>query len=310
MAGKILGWLLSSTGYLLYTLIVLVCLLWLLFPADTVKGWLEQHLSRQYPRFNWKIGSLNLTPADGVVLTNVRLIPARGEVSLLTFNRFAVTPDLGRLFADNKVMNYTLQVLKGTVRGQLFLSQGSQQFKCQGNLEGLQLEQLAILEQSLQRTIAGSVSGDFSAQGAWNAVGQMQLGGNLSFIDGTLAFREPVLGLEQLPYTKIETGFNYENGQWTFEKGNLVSTRMNGTFSGGIQAGDTFADSQLQFKGSLSPRSEMFAELKDKEMVQVVRAHLKEKGLPFTVNGTAAEPGILFAGSLSQALKDMQGGAR
>ncbi len=310
MIGKILSWLLSSTGYLLYTIIVMVCLLWFLFPADAARGWLEQQLNRQYSQFNWKIGSLELAPTDGVVLTNVKVAPAGGEVSLLTFDRFAISPDLSHLFGEDRVMNYSLRMLKGTVRGQLILSQESAQFECRGNLEGLQLQQLDILGQHLERTFTGSVNGDFSGQGTWKAVRQLQLGGNLSVIDGTFEFREPVLGLEQLPYSKMESGFSYTNGQWTFEKGNLVSTRMNGTFSGEIKAGDTLADSQLQFKGSVSPRSEMFAELKNKEMVKVVRAHLKEEGLPFTINGTAAEPGILFAGSLSQALKTMQGSTR
>lgn len=312
MSGKVIRWLLSSTGYLLYTLVVLVCLLWLLFPADAVQDWLEQQLDKQYSQFSWKIGSLSLALPDGLVMTNVRIASASvsNKKSLLTLDRFAIAPEVTHLFRKNKAMKYSLHMLEGVVRGQVLLTAGSKQFTCQGILDGLHLEQLGILEQRLQRTFDGTVAGKYSSQGAWDALRQAQLQGNLTITDGTLQFRKPVLGLGELPYTKIETGFSLDNGQWMFEQGTLQSTMMRGTFSGMVQAGETLADSQLQFKGGLTPRSEMFAGFTNQQMVQVVRAHLKDGGLPFTVNGTAGEPGILFGDELSSALKSLQGSTR
>ncbi|MCF6187466.1 MAG: hypothetical protein L3J49_08345 [Desulfobulbaceae bacterium] len=63
MGGKTIRFLLSSTGYLLYTLVVLVGLLWLLFPTESVQAWLEQQLQDHYPGYSW---SCTDRCADGV----------------------------------------------------------------------------------------------------------------------------------------------------------------------------------------------------------------------------------------------------
>lgn len=310
MTTRILRWLLSSTVYLLYTSVVLLFLLWLLFPADIVKGYLEQRLDKQYAQFDWKIGSLGLALPDKIVLTNVRVNPAGTKNSLLILNQLAFAPDLKHIFGENKKIRYNLEMLQGTIRGHILLPSDSTQVECIGTLDGLHLEQLEFLQQDLQRRLNGTAAGTFSGQVKKDKSGQVTLRGNLNLSDGVLQFRQPVLGLGQLPYTKIETDFSYKANQWTFEKGKLQAASMNGIFRGNILSEDSLADSQVQFEGSLTPRSEMFSEMKNSKMMQMVRAHLKDGALPFTVRGTVGSPAILFAGGLSQALKNFQGSTK
>ncbi len=306
MGGKVLRRLLSSTGYLLYTLVVLVGLLWLLFPAEAVQARLEQELQKHYPGYSWKVGSVGLALPGELVLTDVQTASAKGGEIILTLDRLAVAPAVEKLFDKEKAVNFSIHLLQGDIRGRILFGFGTKEFTCRGTLEGLQPAKLNLVRQSLNRTLDGTLAGTFSGMGSWNKISQTGLQGNLKLTGGTLQFREPVLGLTALPYTKIETGFKRGKGQWLFEQGTLQSKIINGTFSGSVQTGDTLAAGRLQFTGALKPRSEMFAGLKNPQLAEVVRTHLKSDGLPFIVNGTVAVPGIRFSGELSQALNSLK----
>jgi len=310
MGGKILRWLISWTGYLLYTLVVLICLLWFLFPADTVKDWLEQQLNTQYPNYDWSIDSLSIVFPGSLMMTKVGVTPAHAKSTPLTIDRLSLSPDVPLLLQKKKALKYSLELLEGSIHGQIVFAADGKQFESMGTFDGLHLQQLEILQQSLQRTVDGILIGKFSSTGTWDGFQDIEFQGDLTLAGGTLQFKAPILGLDELPYAAIETDFRFHQGQWEFEQGKLQSTWMNCTFSGSMQAGISLAASQLQLTGILMPRSEMFAGVENKQMAQVVRTHLKDGGLPFTVNGTAGEPGILFTASLSQALKSLSGSTK
>jgi type II secretion system protein N len=306
MGGKMMRWLLSSIGYLLYTLVVLICLLWLLFPTDTVTSWLEQQLNTRYPHYIWKIESLRPMLPGRMELTGIAITPYREKKPMVIVDRLDLIPDPVRLVQKDKLIRYRLYLLGGTADGRIVSSTGFRQFECQGKVKGLQLEQLKTVQQWLQRKLNGTAAGDFSGQGTWERSGKMDLKGNLTITKGTLQLKKPVLGLEQLPYTKIESNFKYRNGQWVFEQGKLISTKMTATFSGRVETGEDLAAASLQLTGSIIPRPELFAGAGEKQLAQVVHTFLQDGGLPFTVSGTANEPGIHFEGGLSQALKRLQ----
>ncbi len=306
MGGKVLRQLLSLTGYLLYALIVAAVLLWLLFPAESVQTWLELQLDNYPPGSSWKIGSVGLAPPGELVLTDIRMESAQSKDVVLTLDRLAFAPVVKSLFEKNKAIKFSMHLLKGVIHGRILIDSGLQQFSCRGSLEGLQPARLNFVRQSLGRAIDGTLAGTFSGKGERDRVLQTQLQGNLKLTGGTLQFRAPVLGLNALPYTKIETDFKRRKGQWLFEQGTLQSPMIAGTFNGSVQNGQTLASSRLQFTGSLTPRSEMFAGLKNTLPAEVIRTHLKDGGLPFTVNGTASAPGIRFSPELSRALNRLQ----
>lgn len=306
MGGKVLRRLLSLTGYLLYTLIVVAVLLWLLFPAESVQTWLEQQLQNYSPGYSWKIGSVGLALPGELVLTDIRMGAVESKDVVLTVDRLTLAPVVKSLLRKDKAMKFTIHLLEGDIRGRVLIGSGQQDFTCRGSLEGLQPAKLKLVRQSLDRALDGTLAGIFSGEGTWKNVSRIKLQGNLKLTGGTLQFKEPVLGLTALPYTKIESGFKRQKGQWLFEQGTLQSKMLNGTFSGSFQPGDTLAAGRLQFTGALKPRSEMFAGLKNTQLAELVRTHLKDEGLAFTINGTAAVPGIRFNAELSRALNSLK----
>jgi type II secretion system protein N len=310
MQAKISSWLISWAGYLLYTLLVLICLLWLLFPADTVKNWFEQQMSAWYPNYDWTIETLGIRFPCRLVMENVGVIPSGAQGTPLTIDRIYLSPDIPLLLQKKKALKYSLELLEGSIDGQVVLTAGGKQFEGIGTFDGLHLQQWQILQQSLQRDLDGILLGKFSSKGGCTPGQDIEFQGNLILAGGTLQFKAPILGLDKLPYTAIETDFRFYQGKWNLEQGKLQSSLMNSTFSGSIQVGISLAASQLSLQGLLMPRSEMFAGNENKQMTQIVRTHLQDGGLPYTVNGTLREPSMLFTGSLPHALKSLSGSTK
>ena len=301
--------LLSSIGYLLYTLVILVCLLWWKFPADTVKTWLEQQLDARSSGYVWKIESLQPALPGRLRLTGISMTPVKQKMPLVTMEQLDLIPDPARLFNKSKLVRYKLRLFGGIASGRVVSSTGFQQFDCRGRFDNLRIGQMKSLRRRLQRKVNGIAAGDFFWRERGPETGKTEIQGKLTLTGGTLPLRKPVLGLSLLPYSKIETGFKYQAGNWIFEKGKLVSPKMSATFSGRIEPAGTIADSALKFNGSLIPRSELFTK-GDSQLAGMIRSFLKDGGLPFTLIGTAAEPGIHFADGLSRAMNRLQGSRR
>jgi type II secretion system protein N len=310
MAGRILRTLVSWAWYFLYTLVVLICLLWFMFPGESVQKWMEQQLDNRYPEYHWTIESVKLGFPGSLVVENIELRPPQGKIVLLQVERLAVVPDILKIIQNKKSVKYAIDLLQGSIQGQVEFSPDWQQYEGEGTFADLHLEELEMLQQSLQREVNGILSGTYSSKGDGNVSGAAEIKGKLSLADGIMEFKAPVLGLDTLAYTTIETDFGLQKGQWLFEQGKLQSPGMSAQFNGQLEPGLSLAAAQLQFTGTLVPRSELFAEAKNKQMAQVVRIHLKDGGLPFTVSGTAGEPGIHFVGALSQALKNLPGSTK
>ena len=71
---KVIRWLFSSLGYLLYTVGVAVILLWVLFPIDTVKTWLQRRLNTDSPTLIWEIKGMEAVFPLQLELSDVRVL--------------------------------------------------------------------------------------------------------------------------------------------------------------------------------------------------------------------------------------------
>ena len=307
--GTVIRWLLSALGYLLYTLVVLACLLWWKFPARTVKSWLEHRLNAETSGYAWNIDELKLVLPGRMQVSGITLTPVREKVPLLRIGQLELIPDPMRLLGSNRLLRYHMQVYGGTVAGSLAADPDFRRFDCRGKIAGLRVRRMTALQKSLQRKVSGTVNGGFSWRGGRGSSEKQAIKGKVIIGDGTVPLRKPVLGLAALPFSTIETPFTYGKGRWNIERGKIVSPKLTATFSGRVESAARLADFRLQFTGRLTPRTELFSG-GNSRMVGIIRSFLKDGSLPFTVSGTMGEPGIHFANGLSEAMNRLQGTGR
>lgn len=290
------------SGYLLYTLAVLLFLLWYKFPADAVKSRVERDLNSMTPALRWNISRIAFIPPAAVQLNDIRINGKEKKELLFTINALSLRPNL-LLWKKNRQMSarYRLHILDGTVNGQVRLAKnrtGIQHIQYSGDIKKVKLDSdgLGELLQEYDRTVSGVLSGNFIGAGNIPKDILKTAEGRFRLDKGTISLQDPVLGMDQLVFEHLSVKIRYDSGKLHVEEGEMQSRSLNAEFSGSLQSASPFSLSRIQSEGFLVPRPEFLASFGSPDAVELLKRQLRDGGLPFAINGSLREPGIVFAG--------------
>ena len=80
MFRTVCAWILGRVGYLLYTLVVLVVCLWLLFPGSTARELFVRALNAAVPQLEWRVQTIAFELPDALRLRGMEGRAAGGPV--------------------------------------------------------------------------------------------------------------------------------------------------------------------------------------------------------------------------------------
>jgi len=308
---KFWRWTLTLIGYLVFAVVVLGVMLWFQFPAETAKKKLEAELHTLTPGLHWNIGQVGLGLPAAVKMLNVKLFQGKQqERPLIVFDSLSLQPDLwGYLKKKEISASYTLDILQGTVKGHLTVGNKNTSMQFDGTAKNINVTKLKGLQKAAKRAVSGKLSSSFSGKGSLQGPLKLECGGTFTLADGTLGLQQPVLGMKQIDYKIVNSSFHYDSMILTLADGSMTGVSLNGEFSGIVtpDESDIFRSS-LQMQGSLTPRPELLASIGEPSVVNLLKQQLKGGKLPFRVNGTVREPGIVFAGLAADLNKQLQEG--
>ncbi len=308
--GRILTWTGRTVAYLFYGLAVALFLLWYLFPEKTVRRWLECRMGQMTPEMEWRFERIGFALPPAVALDNIRISSGRGQEQPLILDRLALFPDVAVLVRTRRpAARYRLQCCGGRVEGAWSLS-GEGEIDCTGTVSNLHLEGLRPLFVDLNRQLDGILSGTFALHGEAQSLLQGKGRMNLVLSDGRMTFQAPVLGMNELPYSRITMQATLEDKAMRIEQGTVESKQLQANFSGSVELAVPWLNSQVRLEGAMQPRPEFFGTLGNPQGVELIRRQLKDGRLTFTVSGRLAEPGILFAGIPASLNTMLQGGRK
>lgn len=309
---KVLRWFAASVGYLVYTVLVLLLLLWFLLPADSVRLWLQAQLNAASPDLRWEIKELHAALPAGLVATGLRLQGADESEDLFQVKELRITPDLRALFAGKGEFQfrYQLKALDGGLRGQATLLKDSGNLRCEGEAENLQLGKLTQLWTMLGRPVTGKLSGHYRFEGDWRTPYQGVLTADLRVAEGSFSLQQPVFGLDLFEFSQLTGSMELKNRALALTKGKVESRLLAGDFQGTVTLAESLPVSEVKVDGSLEPRPELLSGLRDQAVVTLIKKQLRDNKLSFALNGTMLEPGIQFQGASGAIDGIIQGGER
>ena len=290
-------------GYLLYGAVVLVLLLWWLFPAQSARTYLEYHLQRVYPSLTWTVGAVRLQLPDRAVVHDVRVKDKKNsKIEWLRLETAQIRPDyVASLRRQRPVFLYRLELLEGTMTGELILDR-SGDLVCLGRLAELQVAGLTQLQQLLGRQVSGRLSGQYKCQIRPTEKRLDRLEGHFSLEDGKVTMRAPVLGHSSFEFQKMEVTLEQHDRELAVKDGQIQSRLLRATFSGTVQLRPQLTTSPLNLHGMITPLPELLGGLPDDAATASIRERLQKGKLAFTVEGTLLQPGIRFPTDLKQSV--------
>lgn len=292
-------------GYLSYALVVLVLLLWFLFPAESVRIWLQSQMNNRISNVQIDIDHLALAFPGQLVATGVHLSSEKKRQEMVMVNQVRVSPDWQKVFLLKKGFAYKVILLEGLVLGQ-GQWQPSGSVELEGKIQTLQLGQAKQLGLFLGRRINGELGGDFvcSVPGIQRSL--IGCRGDFLVENGLFSLRQPVFGLKDIVYSSLSGNAVWQPGNLLVKQGKMQSALAEGEFDARLTMDKPFERSKIQVNGNLKLRPEFFQTITDGKTAAMVKGAIKDGALPFTMNGTLTEPGLKMAG-ISTIMENTQG---
>ena len=297
MLKKAWRWAAASFGYLLYGTALLVVLLWLLFPKETVRRHLEESLSRACPDQRWQVGAVALDLSAGLI---IRAIAGseRGKENkpLVQIETLTLRPHVIKsLLARNMQFRYRMGLAKGSVAGLVRLDGGDKGMHLEGTVVDVSLEEIPLLSSRLGRTVQGWASGIFAVTGSTAPEKNgIVLEAQVQVKNGRVGLKRPLLGHTELPFSQGAVVLHGQGETLHLEQGEVESELFDSRFSGMVMVHRDPGLSQLDVQGSMQPKNKLFRGLDNTVALQAFRVQLKENTLPFRINGALSNPGIHY----------------
>ena len=310
---KITRILLTILGYLLYTIGVVVFLLWILFPRDSALVWLQRQLDTMEPSLAWKIKDLKPELPLSLKVSDISLF-SRGDMENKLFHvaEMSFYPDIPGImkFERQVPVRYRMQTLGGTIDGVLHFTGKDSDLQCTGKLKNLQLEGLEDIWRKTNRSGSGGLSGDFRFEGPLKALMQGDMQASLKVSNGKVSLQQQILGLDQVEFNTMSTDLEMKGGSINFENGIVDSRLFSGNYKGIVRMAKSLYASSISLTGFFEPRPELLGGLKNPAVSSLIKSQLQDGKLSFTISGTIMEPGIQFRGASGVIDGVLEGGMK
>ena len=294
MLKKMCRWLGGGIGYLLYTLALLLLLLWLLFPEETFRRLLVQSLNTACPQLRWQVRSMTLQIPEGITLRVIEGYDVWDkEKPLVRVDSLSLRPDLaGTVQSRHLQAKYRLTLANGAIAGVVRMDGWNQKLRVDGSVQGLQLAKCPILARQLERDVRGTLSATFDGRVHSGNISEMDA--TLSVDQGVLGLRQPILNHAILPFSRASIVLRSRGETMQIEQGVVNSELFNGQFSGEIKVTRDSTARQLDIRGTMLPRPAFFTGVNNASLLKVIRTQLKDRSVPFRISGDLYNPGIHF----------------
>jgi type II secretion system protein N len=298
MLKKTLRGLGSCIGYLLYAVGLGVLLLWLLFPHEAMRRYLEKSLNRVSPELRWQVEAVGLDIPAGLTLRAIEgFEQGDGKNPLLRIDVLTLRLNWAESLRARQVqIEYRMAAGKGSVHGFVRIDGGQQGLYVEGAGQDIELTAFPLLSRQLGRALQGSVSGTFTGT-FLPAKGEFaELTARLNVDNGRLGLKRPILSHTELPFSQGTVVLHGRGERLQLEQGVVASELFDGQFSGTVIVNRDPARGQLDLKGAMQPTAKFYKGLNNTLALQAFRVQLKDNSLPFRISGELSNPGIHYEG--------------
>jgi type II secretion system protein N len=277
-------------GYIAFTAIMVVVFLYILFPKDTLRAYIQTQIQQNLPDVSVEIGQVSPAFPPGLKLANILF--EHQEMPLAAAKRAIIRPALLKILGSEKVVNFDLETSEGRIDGQGTLRTGKQgEVSVNADIDQVALQEIAALRAIPDYIISGLLSGQVNYKVVPGRSGSGSA--DLVVTEAKLELINPLFGIENLSFSNIEAQLNLSTRRLQLRRCNLRGNEVDGTISGSVMLRTPMDQSRLNLSGMLRPHAEFMAALQQTVPVALLGGNnLGQKGLPFRVTGTIENPGF------------------
>ena len=263
--------------------------LWYLFPSDTLKNYLAYRLSQGNPDLTVTIDRISPVLPPGLKLHEVDI--SHQDKASIAIENLKIMPGLGSLFSDTVTVDFKGRVYEGSLSGRAEISDNPKGsgIKIDGNIAGVQVQQISALQQLSDHEISGRLDGKF----VYAAENQnRKLSGTLTMTNCRLELATAVFNQKLFEFKKIDADLTLQDKNLVINgisaNGNQLDLKIAGRIN--LTTSDP-AKNALNLTGTVTPQHVFLAKIEKDLPVDFLRN--KKAGrmaISFKVDGTLDEP--------------------
>jgi type II secretion system protein N len=244
----------AIAGYILAGVAMLVLLLYLRFPGETVTDYVKAVAAVRHPEMLLSIDTVQPAIPPGMELANVTAgFRGRPEATLHA-DRLSVRPGWLSLFRGRLAFLGSAEGYGGEARGRvdyanIFSLQGP--LSAEANFREIRIEKCAWLRDAMARQITGTLKGAVSFSGAAEALKNGT--GNLDFTltNGSYQLLESLFGFDRIDFNKVDAKVSFRNGALKITGLTLNGEKIRISLKGNILLADDIRESRIDLNGTI-----------------------------------------------------------
>jgi type II secretion system protein N len=278
-------------SYLLYASAAVLLFLYLLFPDQAVRAYMENRLTAMDPSLAISAEKIRPSIPPGLKMSGVDL--SRDGFRIAHFEQTRVSPVFSTLLNKQKRFQFSSHIADGTINGWALMegSASSGRLRVEADLSDIKLERLDALQSITRFTLTGDLNGRLTHDGARAPQGKVN--GLLTSPNLRVTLKADLFGISELTMTQTEADFSVDGQTMRLKSLTFEGPMMEGRINGTIELAKPFERSRLNLTGNVKPRPELFTRLQETIPEDMVNPRtLGTRGLNFRVYGSVGNPDV------------------
>jgi type II secretion system protein N len=285
-------------GYTVYCVVVTGVFLYVLFPSDAIRDYLQMRAQDLTPPLMVSVDRIKPWPPYSLRCgqTKVSFLDRPKEM-LFTANSVVVRPVPTSLLKGNWAWCFNCKAYGGAVTGctDYEMTDRDGRFRTKIEFEAIRIGKHEHLRNLVGRSVDGILNGTVSYSGTrespLNGAGEA----SLELVDGKIELLSPILTLESVEYNELTIGMALKGDMLNLMRFELEGPLLKGSLSGTIRLRKELQESRLDLKGRIEPFAAFFEKAEGAEgILKFLRRKLRKGTLPFSIRGTLEKPTLTF----------------
>lgn len=275
--------------YGVYSVAAVVFFLVVLFPSQPLKRMIIEQATLAQPEIDLQTEKVRLMFPPGLKLAPVSI--AYAGMPIVKIDQVKLMPSLMSLLSQTKHIEIRGDIGRGALNGQSVLIQDARrpQTKITLNLSNVPIEMLTVANQWPQFRPSGEINAFIDYDSRRNGAG----GANIN-LEATLAavnLTPPVMGLERLEFSKIESDITLTPRMMQIKRLTATGLQFEGKLTGSVIFRQPLGNSRVTLSCTLKPQPAFIAEHRNDLIGGLLASQTAQKrGMVFRISGTLNNP--------------------
>ena len=274
--------------YTAYIIGITLFFLWYLFPSDAFKDYLAYRLSQGNPDVTVTIDRISPVLPPGLKLHEVDIM--HRNMLVMELKSLKVMPGLGSLLSDTTRINFKGDIYEGTLSGRADIGDPRESgLKIEGNIAGVQVQEISALQRWSVHDIAGRLGGNFIYT---DGKATPQVTGKLTVSDCRVELASDIFNQDTFEFKQLEADLVLQNRNLVINGISAAGSQLNLNVAGRIQLNNgDIAKNALNLTGTVTPHHVFWAKIEKDIPVNFLRKKKSgQMAIKFKINGTMEDP--------------------